>query len=74
MEENLNKEETYKFINNVFRDGFVPTTGTAVNKILPPVSLFTKNNDRGQKRASVLEKIKSFFERFKDIATGLLGE
>ena len=74
LEENLNKEETYKFINNVFRDGFVPTTGTAVNKILPPVSLFTKNNDRGQKRASVLEKIKSFFERFKDIATGLLGE
>lgn len=67
MEENLNKEETYKFINNVFRDGFVPTTGTAVNKMLPPVSLFTKNNDRGKKRTSVLEKIKAFFEKFQDI-------
>ena len=74
LEENLNKEETYKFINNVFRDGFVPTTGTAVNKILPPVSLFTKTNDRGIKRNTVLDKIKDFFERFKDIATGLFGE
>lgn len=74
LEENLNKEETYKFINNVFRDGCVPTTGPAINKILPPVSLFTKNNDRGKKRASVLDKITAFFERFKDIATGLFGE
>ena len=67
-EEKLNKEETYKFIDNAFRDGFVPTTGTAINKILPPVSLFTKNNDRGKKRTTVLDKIKAFFERFKDIA------
>ena len=66
-EEKLNKDETYKFIDNVFRDGFVPTTGTAINKILPPVSLFTKNNDRGAKRATVLEKIINFFNRFKDI-------
>ncbi len=69
LEENLNKEETYKFINNVFRDGFVPTTGTAINKMLPPVSLFTKNNDRGKKRTSVLEKIKAFFEKFQDIVS-----
>lgn len=65
--EKLNRDETYKFIDNVFRDGFVPTTGTAINKILPPVSLFTKNNDRGAKRATVLEKIINFFNRFKDI-------
>lgn len=69
LEENLNKEETYKFINNVFRDGYVPTTGTAVNKILPPVSLFTKNNDRGKRRTSVLDKLKSFFNRFQGIAS-----
>lgn len=66
-DEKLNKDETYKFIDNAFRDGFVPTTGTAINKILPPVSLFTKNNDRGAKRTTVLEKIINFFNRFKDI-------
>lgn len=73
-EENLNKEETYKFINNIFRDGFVPVSGTAINKILPPVSFFTKTNDRTKKRISVLDKVKAFFERFKDIATGKLVE
>ena len=68
-DEKLNKEETYKFIENAFRDGFVPTTGTAINKILPPVSLFTKNNDRGIKRTTVLEKIINFFNRFRDIVS-----
>lgn len=66
-DEKLNKDETYKFIDNAFRDGFVPTTGTAINKILPPMSLFTKNNDRGAKRTTVLEKIINFFNRFNDI-------
>ena len=66
-EENLNKEETYKFINNAFRDGYVQTSGTALGKILPPVSLFTKTNDRGKKRNTVLEKIMHFFSRYKDI-------
>ena len=66
-EEKLNKDETYKFVDNAFRDGFVPTTGVTVNKILPPVSLFTKTNDRGTKRATVLEKIINFFNMFKDI-------
>jgi type I restriction enzyme R subunit len=66
-DENLNKEETYQFVDNAFRDGFVPTTGMAINKILPPLSLFTKDNDRGRKKATVLEKILNFFNRFKDI-------
>ena len=68
LDENLNREETYKFINNVFKDGFVPTIGTDINKILPPVSFFTKNNDKGKKKNTVIEKIKNFFERFKNIS------
>lgn len=72
LEENLNKEETYKFVDNAFKDGFVPITGTAVNQILPPVSLFTKNNDRGKKRTLVLEKIKVFFDRFKNVVSDVM--
>lgn len=72
LEENLNQEETYRFINNAFRDGYISSMGTAVNKILPPVSLFTKTNDRGRKKTIVLDKIKLFFERFKDISSGLM--
>ena len=39
VDENLNSEEAYKFMDNAFRDGFVQTTGTAITKVLPPVSL-----------------------------------
>lgn len=66
-EEKLDKEETYKFINNSFRDGYVQTTGTGLAKILPPVSRFTPTGERTQKRETVIEKLKAFFNRFWDI-------
>lgn len=69
-EENLNKEETYKFINNAFRDGFVQENGTVIAKILPPVSRFSPTGDRTKKRQTVLEKIKLFFNKFADISGG----
>lgn len=66
--ENLDKEATYKFINNAFRDGNIATTGTAISKVLPPVSRFSPTGERTQKRESVLNKLTSFFERFFDIS------
>ena len=59
-EENLDKEETYRFMQNAFRDGYVQTTGTGLAKILPPVSRFTPSGERTQKRETVIEKIKAF--------------
>ncbi|HPB03148.1 MAG TPA: DEAD/DEAH box helicase family protein, partial [Bacteroidales bacterium] len=67
-EESLNKEETYKFMNNAFSDGYVQTTGTALTKVLPPVSRFSPNGDRTRKRDTVLEKLLSFFNKFWDIS------
>lgn len=69
-DENLDKEETYKFITNAFRDGYVQSTGTALSKVLPPVSRFTPTGDRTKKRESVLEKLSSFFNKFWDISGG----
>ncbi|MBW6535537.1 MAG: hypothetical protein K0B11_11040, partial [Mariniphaga sp.] len=71
-EENLNKEETYKFINNAFRDGYVQSSGTAITKVLPPVSRFTATGDRTKKRETVLEKFGAFFSKFWDISGGRL--
>lgn len=67
-EENLNHDETYKFIQNAFRDGTVATTGTTITKILPPVSRFSKNAIRTKKRENVVEKLTKFFERFFNIS------
>ncbi len=70
--ENLDKEATYKFINNAFRDGNIATTGTAISRVLPPVSRFSPTGERTKKRESVLSKLTSFFERFFDISGGKL--
>ncbi|HIP15486.1 MAG TPA: type I restriction endonuclease subunit R, partial [Sulfurimonas autotrophica] len=67
-DENLDPESTHKFIKNAFRDGNVATNGTAISKILPPVSRFSPNGERTQKRESVLSKLTGFFERFFDIS------
>lgn len=69
-EEGLNKEETYKYISNSFSNGYVQETGTALAKVLPPVSRFSPTGDRTKKRESVLEKLVSFFNKFWDISGG----
>jgi type I restriction enzyme R subunit len=51
-------------VDDAFRDGAVPTTGTAVTKILPPVSRFSKNNAHSAKKQTVLDKLAAFFERY----------
>lgn len=68
-EEKLNIQETYKFIENSFRDGAISSTWTSISKILPPVSRFSPDGERTKKRETVLEKLQNFFERFFDIST-----
>ena len=63
-DENLNKEETEKFVKNAFRDGFIPETGTAITKLLPPLNPFAADNQYTTKKITVIEKLKHFFERF----------
>ncbi|MCH5340741.1 MAG: type I restriction endonuclease subunit R [Acetatifactor sp.] len=63
QEENLREAETRKFIENAFRDGEVKTTGTDIDKLMPPVSRFG-GGGRDQKKQVVIDKLKAFFERF----------
>lgn len=61
--EHLKPQETKTFIDNSFRDGQVRTSGTDIDKILPPMSRFGGGN-RQEKKKSVIEKIQAFFERY----------
>lgn len=63
-EEKLKPTETKKFIDNAFRDGQVRTTGTDLDKILPPMSRFGGGGNRTYKKMTVIEKIQSFFEKY----------
>ena len=68
-EEKLKPEETKKFVSNAFRDGVLKTTGTDVDRILPPVSRFGGGGSRDKKKQTVIEKLKAFFEKY----FGLVG-
>ena len=62
-EEKLKPEETKKFIDNSLRDGTLKTTGTDIDKLLPPVSRFNGGN-RIEKKLGVIEKLKGFFDKY----------
>jgi type I restriction enzyme R subunit len=67
-DENLDRDETYRFIESAFRDGGVQTSGTAITKIMPPVSRFNPDHSRGKKRETVLDRLALFFNKFFDIS------
>ena len=62
-EEKLKPEETIKFVDNAFRDGILKTTGTDLDRIMPPVSRFG-GGSRDKKKQNVINKLKIFFEKY----------
>jgi type I restriction enzyme R subunit len=67
-EEGLKPEETKAFVDGAFRDGAVPTTGTAITKVLPPVSRFSPDSAHAAKKQAVLDRLAAFFERYFGLA------
>ena len=67
-DENLNEEETRKFLDNAFRDGQVKTNGTDIEKILPPMRRFGGGN-RAEKKENIIIKVKKFFEKYFGLGT-----
>lgn len=68
QEEKLKEPETRKFLENAFRDGEIKTTGTDIDKLMPPVSRFGGGGARAKKKQTVIDKLKRFFERFFGIS------
>jgi type I restriction enzyme R subunit len=61
--EKLKDEATRNFIDRAFRDGTLKTTGTDIDKIMPPVSRFGGGN-RTVKKQGIIEKLLAFFEKY----------
>ena len=62
-EEKLKADETKKFVDNAIADGEMRTTGTDIDKLMPPISRFGSTS-REKKKQTIIEKLKAFFERF----------
>lgn len=63
-ENNLRPDETRRLIDNSFHDGVLKTTGTDVDRIMPVMSRFSKNNNRTGKKRNIIERLLSFFEKY----------
>ena len=63
-DERLHPDETRAFIDRAFRDGTIQGSGTAITRILPPVSRFDPDGAHGEQKARVVEKLLAYFERF----------
>ena len=72
-DENLKPAETRKFISNSFRDGVLKTSGTDIDKLLPPVSRFG-GGGRAEKKQTVIEKLKKFFEKYFGLGINVFKE
>lgn len=66
-EERLKEAETRKYVDNMFRDGFVKTTGLDIDNLMPAMSLFGGGGKREEKKQGIIEKIKAFFDKFVGI-------
>jgi type I restriction enzyme R subunit len=62
-EENLKPDEARKFIDNAFRDGVMKTTGTSIDRLMPPLSMFGGGN-RAVRKQGIIEKLLNFFEKY----------
>ena len=67
-DESLNSDETYKFIKRSFEKGSVETDGTEISSMLPPMSMFTKDQARLSKKNKVIDRLMEFFDKFFSIS------
>lgn len=65
-EERLKPDETIRFMEGAFRDGEVKTTGTDIDRLMPPMSRFGSSK-RAEKKQTVIDKLRVFFEKYFDI-------
>ena len=68
-EEGLNPDAAKAFMDTAFRDGVVPTTGTAIAGVMPPTSRFSGDGAHAARKRTVLERLTAFLERYLGLAS-----
>ena len=72
-EEGLKPDETGRSSSTAFRDGAIQTTGTAITRVLPPVSRVLGRRWPRREEAASARTLGVFFERFFGLGTSGLG-
>ncbi len=72
-EERLKEPETRAFLENAFREGEVKTSGTDIDKLMPPVSRFG-GSGRAEKKQTIIDKLRAFFEKYFGVGSSFSAE
>lgn len=64
-DEKLSVPAAHLYMEQAFREGQLQVTGTALTKLLPARNMFSPTNEHAELKTRVLEKLQSFFERFR---------
>jgi type I restriction enzyme, R subunit len=64
-DENLDPSLAHTLVERSLKTGELKLEGTSISRLLPPVNMFTTNNDYGVQKQRVFEKLSAFFERFR---------
>jgi type I restriction enzyme R subunit len=67
-DEGLNAGATKAFMDAAFRDGGVPTTGTAIADVMPPISRFAGDGTHAARKRAILARLAAFLERYLGLA------
>lgn len=67
--ENLKPSQTKDLIDSTFRDGALNTSGTAITRVMPPMSRFTPNGERCTRNQLITRELKILFERCFGLST-----
>ncbi|WP_322176345.1 type I restriction endonuclease subunit R [Acutalibacter caecimuris] len=72
-EERLKPEETRQFMESSLQAGEIKTTGTDIDRLMPPVSRFGGGN-RAEKKQRIIDRFKGFFDKYFGLGTaGITG-
>lgn len=72
-EERLQEDATRRLLEYAFRLGEIKTTGTDIDKILPPVSRFGGGN-RSEIKERVISRLMAYFEKFRNIGESFTAQ
>ena len=65
--ERLEDQGTRDLVEAALRDGTLPAAGSALSRVLPPVSRFGPDDAYGETKSRVLAKLAAFLERFSGL-------
>ena len=63
-QERLDAAGTHVFMDQAFEEGQVSTYGTAFTRLIPAKSMFSPDDEHGEQKKRVAERLQAFFERF----------